>query len=84
MGKQSTPKKGITPPKGRPTRPRDAHFGDRRVFGPLAQWFAVVLLLVLVFALLIMLTGGGDFNPLNDQTGAGIGQLVSGAASHLM
>lgn len=73
MAKQTTPKRGITPPKGRPTRSRDALPGDRRVFGPVAQWLAAAVLLLLLFAVLIILTDGGDFNPFNDDhTGQGL------------
>jgi hypothetical protein len=57
--------KGVTPPKGRPTRSRSGRGGRRRVFGPVAQWIAVTLFLILLFALLVIMTDGGDFNPFN-------------------
>jgi hypothetical protein len=63
-------RKGYTPPKGRPTRARTGRIGRQRVFGPVAQWIAVVVFLLLVFAVLIAVTGGGDFNPFDDGTGA--------------
>jgi hypothetical protein len=75
MTKQTTPKRGITPPKGRPTRPRSGEYGGKRVFGPVWQWFAVTVLLILAFVVLIILTGGGDFNPFNSdnsQVGSGV------------
>lgn len=82
------PKKSVTPPKGRPTRRRDGTYGPRRVFGPVAQWTAAAVLLLLLFAVLLFLTDGGDFNPFNDgQTGAigAIGQSISiGSVSHWM
>ena len=34
------------------------------MFGSTAQWIAVALLLVLAFVILVMVTDGGDFNPL--------------------
>lgn len=74
MGKQSTPKRGVTPPKGQPTRSRNGSYGGRRVFGPALQWFLVVLLLVMIFAILVVVTDGGDFNPFND---GAVGGLVT-------
>jgi hypothetical protein len=70
MGKQASPnptspKKGVTPPKGRPTRSRDAIYARRQVFGPTAQWIALTIFLILVFVVLFILTDGGDFNPFN-------------------
>ena len=76
MGKQAppnptAPKKGFTPPKGRPTRSRDGFYARRQVFGPTAQWIALTIFLILVFVVLFILTDGGDFNPFNgDQTGS--------------
>jgi hypothetical protein len=69
MGKQKTSKKGITPPKGRPTRGRDDWGGEPRVFGPVAQWIAVAIALIVVFVIIVVVTGGGDFNPF-DQSGS--------------
>ncbi len=60
-------KKAVTPPKGRPTRPRDGDLRRKRAFGPVAQWITVALLLVLVVAALILITDGGDFNPFDDE-----------------
>jgi hypothetical protein len=71
MTKQTTPKRGITPPKGKPTRSRSGGYGRKRVFGPVSQWIAVTVLLIMAFVVLIILTGGGDFNPFNDQNGLG-------------
>jgi hypothetical protein len=64
-------KKAYTPPKGRPTRARSDTGERRRAFGPVAQWitFAIALLVIVVIA--IMVTGGGDFNPLNDDNPVG-------------
>jgi hypothetical protein len=61
------PKKAVTPPKGRPTRPRDGELPRKRAFGPVAQWITVALLVVLAVAALILITDGGDFNPFNDE-----------------
>ena len=69
MGKRSTPKHGITPPKGRPTRPRSGRSYDPRLFGPVWQWIAVTLFLTLLFVVLVMVTNGGDFNPFNQNSG---------------
>jgi hypothetical protein len=65
MATQQTSKKGITPPKGRPTRARHATDAKRRAFGPTAQWIAAAFLLALIFVTLIVLLDGGDFNPFN-------------------
>ncbi len=54
--------KAVTPPKGRPTRARGAVADDRRVFGPVAQWIALALLVVAVVLVLIFVTGGGEFD----------------------
>jgi hypothetical protein len=76
MGKQvspnpTPPKKGVTPPKGRPTRSRDGIYARKQVFGPTAQWIALTIFLILVFVVLFVLTDGGDFNPFNGgQTGS--------------
>ncbi len=69
MAKKSTPKHGITPPKGRPTRSRTGRSYDRRVFGPVWQWIAFALFLTVLFIVLVMVTNGGDFNPFNQDTG---------------
>lgn len=66
MAKQTMPKHGVTPPKGRPTRSRDSVEVPKRVFGPVAQWIAAALFLLLLIVVLIILTDGGDFNPFND------------------
>ncbi len=79
MAKQTMPKKGITPPKGRPTRSRNASYRTQRVFGPVAQWIAAAVLLLLVIAVMIILTDGGDFNPFNDDSSGAMGG--SGAAA---
>ena len=68
MSKQSTPKRGQTPPKGRPTRSRNGSTGGRRVFGPVTQWIMVALLIAMVFVIIVIVTDGGDFNPFNDET----------------
>lgn len=71
MSEQQTPKKGFTPPKGRPTRARNEVGTERRAFGPTAQWVAVTFLIALLFVLLIVLFDGGDFNPFDGgQTGS--------------
>lgn len=69
MTQQHTPKKGITPPKGRPTRARNDVVTERRAFGPTAQWVAVVFLIALVFVTIIVLLDGGDFNVFNGGNG---------------
>jgi len=38
------------------------------VFGPISQWIAVVVLLLVLFVALIIATGGGDFNPFNNDS----------------
>jgi hypothetical protein len=67
--------RAITPPKNRPTRPRTSTWTRKRVFGSTAQWIAVAILLVIAFIVLVMVTDGGDFNPLNGapQPGATVG-----------
>lgn len=70
MSQQQTPKKGITPPKGRPTRARGEVVTRKRAFGPTAQWIAAAFLLALIFLTIIVLLDGGDFNVFNGgQTG---------------
>jgi hypothetical protein len=69
MARQQTPKKGFTPPKGRPTRARNEQVGGNRVFGPTAQWIAAAFLLALIFITIIVLLDGGDFNPFTGDTG---------------
>ena len=69
MTNQATPKRGNTPPKGKPTRSRHDVYREKRVFGPVAQWIAFSVLLILAFLVLVILTNGGDFNPLNDNGG---------------
>jgi hypothetical protein len=54
MTAKSPSPRAITPPKGRPTRPRNAYYGRQRVFGSTAQWIAVAILLVLVAVILWM------------------------------
>ncbi len=59
-------KKGYTPPKGRPTRARGEVDDRRRAFGPVAQWITLALALALAVWIIIAITDGGDFNPLNN------------------
>jgi hypothetical protein len=66
MAPQQTPKKGFTPPKGRPTRGRSNQVREKRVFGPTAQWVAAAFLIALIFLTVIVLLDGGDFNIFND------------------
>jgi hypothetical protein len=68
--------RATTPPKGRPTPPRQLHQTDRRVFGSTARWIAAALLIALALIVLWMVTGGGDLNPLN---GVLVAQPGSGA-----
>ena len=65
MAGSSPPQRATTPPKGRPTRAQTASYGRKRVFGSTAQWIAVAIILLLGFVVLVMVTDGGDFNPLN-------------------
>ena len=83
MAEQSATKRGVTPPKGRPTRPRHATFDRKRVFGATAQWIAVTVLIIMIFAVIFILTDGGDFNPFNDggRTGSLIGLFTVGLAA---
>ncbi|MFP5489488.1 MAG: hypothetical protein ACLGHQ_14430 [Acidimicrobiia bacterium] len=60
-------KKGVTPPKGRPTRARNASGSRKRVFGPVAQWTTVAVLIALIVVVLVLVTDGGDFNPFDDE-----------------
>lgn len=73
--------KSVTPPKGRPTRARNATGRRQRAFGPVAQWVTVFLLVALVIVVLVLITDGGDFNPFDDDE-----QLPSefGASASLM
>jgi hypothetical protein len=57
----------------------------RRVFGSTARWVAVALLLILAFVVLVMITGGGDLNPLNAALGPHTDSgAVIGVDSHPM
>lgn len=49
---------------------------DKRVFGPVSQWTAFVVLAIMLFVVLVILTNGGDFNPINNT-----GQIGTIAAS---
>lgn len=70
MTPQQTPKKGFTPPKGRPTRGRNEQVREKRIFGPTAQWIAAIFFIALIFLTVIVLLDGGDFNVFNsDPTG---------------
>ncbi len=71
MSDQRTSKKGITPPKGRPTRGRNEVAGRQRAFGATAQWIAAAFLVALIFVTVIVLLDGGDFNPFNSNTHGG-------------
>lgn len=64
-------KKAYTAPKGRPTRAQSDTGERRRAFGPVAQWITFAIALVVVVVIAIMVTGGGDFNPLNDDNPVG-------------
>lgn len=78
MTKQTTPKHGITPPKGHPTRARDNVPPDKRVFGPASQWTAFVVLAIVLFVMLVILTNGSDSSPITN-TGQ-IGSIVASLA----
>jgi hypothetical protein len=58
--------KGYTAPKGRPTRARGERGPNRRAFGPIAQWITFAIALIVAVTIIILLTGGGDFNPFNE------------------
>lgn len=60
-------KKNVTPPKGRPTRSRNATGSRKRAFGPVAQWTTLALLIALIVVVLVLVTDGGDFNPFDDE-----------------
>lgn len=79
MNEPSTSKRGITPPKGRPTRARSEIPRNERVFGPVSQWIAFAVLLILAFVVMVILTNGGDFNPLDD--GNSVGAVVGFVAT---
>lgn len=72
-------KKGYTPPKGRPTRGRNEVDDRRRAFGPVAQWITLALAFALAVWIVIAVTNGGDFNPINDDDpfGAPVEALVT-------
>lgn len=61
------PKKNVTPPKGRPTRARNASGYEKRAFGPVAQWVTVGVVVALIVVVLVLVTDGGDFNPFDDE-----------------
>jgi hypothetical protein len=82
MANQAIPKRGITPPKGKPTRSRHDEYREKRVFGPVAQWIAFSVLLILAFLVLVILTNGGDFNPLN-QNGGQVGTIATAIGASL-
>ncbi|MFT5435031.1 MAG: hypothetical protein ACI9OJ_005747 [Myxococcota bacterium] len=69
MAKQKTPTKAITEPKGRPTRARGEFDDQRRAFGPAAQWIAVAAVLLGLFIVLVIATGGGNFRTFNGGQG---------------
>ncbi len=71
--------KAYTPPKGRPTRGRGDRGPNRRAFGPVAQWITFALALVVAVAIIILITGGGDFNPFDDDQQQ-INPLTAGVA----
>jgi hypothetical protein len=75
------PKRSYTAPKGKPTRTRSGGPQQRRVFGPVTQWIALVALVIVVVAVLIAVTNGGDFNPLDDDSVTGSPAQVSPAAA---
>lgn len=58
--------KAYTPPKGRPTRARGERGPNRRAFGPVAQWITFAIALIVAVVIIVLITGGGDFNPFND------------------
>lgn len=62
-----TPRKAVTPPKGRPTRGRSSYRSSKRAFGPVAQWITVAVLVALIVVVLVLVTDGGDFNPFDDE-----------------
>lgn len=70
MAGNTPSQRATTPPKGRPTRPQTATYTRKRVFGSTAQWIAVAIILLLGFVVLVMVTDGGDFNPLNGEPAA--------------
>ena len=76
----TTTKKGVTPPKCRPTRARNGAGRRQRAFGPVLQWITFALLLALVVVVLVLITDGGDFNPFDD----GDQPTQNGAASSLL
>ena len=68
-------KKNYTPPKNRPTRTRNGYGPDKRVFGPVAQWITFAIVVLVAVAILIIVTGGGNFNPFDEE-----GNLVGAPA----
>jgi hypothetical protein len=69
MAKQKTPTKAITEPKGRPTRGRGQFDDNRRAFGATAQWITVAAIILGLFVVLIIATGGGNFQTFNGGQG---------------
>jgi hypothetical protein len=72
--------RNYTAPKGRPTRPRSAIDDRRRVFGPVAQWLAFAVLLLIALIVLLIVTDGGDFNPFDDGTTTGAPAALASAS----
>lgn len=65
-GSTSGSRRSYTAPKGRPTRARGERGPNRRAFGPVAQWITAAIALIVIVAIIILVTGGGDFNPFNE------------------
>ncbi len=47
------------------------------MFGATAQWIAVALLITLAFLALWIGTGGGNFNPFDNASGAGPSRVAA-------
>lgn len=77
---RSARSRNYTAPKGRPTRPRSAVDDQRRVFGPVAQWLAFAVLLLIALIVLLIVTDGGDFNPFDDGTTTGAPAALASAS----
>lgn len=63
MATEPAQRRATTPPKGRPTRSRNA-LPRRRVFGSTAQWIAAVAILLLALVIVIIVLDDKASSPL--------------------
>lgn len=75
MAKQHKPKHGITPPKGKPTRPRRSYGGRAKALGSTTQWVIVTLLFLVALVVIFILSGGAGFNGNNNNVPGAVGTV---------